>query len=108
MDSQEPIVVTMYLGRSDNDDLWEERNTLAVALRTIKARADRPSLHPSSVDFPQYRITLWDEIMTMGEISMAALREVFPEDPLGEQAIYDCPSADGTNRLRDEMERGRP
>lgn len=24
MDSQEPIVVTMYLGRSDNDDLWEE------------------------------------------------------------------------------------
>lgn len=93
----DPIMVTMFEGLTDCDDLWEERNTLAVALRKIARLMDfDPCAHLTDEE---------DEIIKLCD---HALVEVFPEDPLGEKAIYDCPSADGTNRLRDEMEGGRP
>lgn len=93
----DPIVVTMYLGRSDNDALWEERNTLAVALRRLVA-LDRGEM------------ALWEMAdgglygATWGAVALRALTEVFPEDPLGERAIYDCPDLHGVNLLREELD----
>lgn len=88
----DPIVVTMFEGSSDNDDLWEERNTLAVALRKIIAGDGTPP-------------HLW-EIDDARDVAETALVEVFPEDPLGKRAIYDCPAADGRTRLREELDHG--
>lgn len=87
----DPIIVTMFEGSSDNDALWEERNTLAVALRRI---------HQRCLD--------GGEGVRGGVYLLAnrALAEVFHEDPLGEKAIYDCPAADGRNRLREEADHG--
>lgn len=90
----DPMIVTIVEGLTDCDSVWDERNTLAVALRKIIAGDGAPP-------------HLWG-IDDARDVAETALDEVFPEDPLGEKAIYDCPSADGTNRLRDEIEGGRP
>lgn len=91
----DPIMVTMFEGLTDCDNLWEERNTLAVALRKIARLMDfDPCAHLTDEE---------DEIIKLCD---AALRAVFPEDPLGEKAIYDCPAADGRNRLREEADHG--
>lgn len=99
MDNQEPIVVTVAEGMTDCDEVWAERNRLALALRQVVA------LHGGSM-------AIWEMNdgslvgATWGDVAMNALVEVFPEDPLGEQAIYDCPDARGVNRLREEADRG--
>lgn len=99
MDSQEPIVVTVAEGLTDCDEVWGERNTLAVALRRLVA-LDRGDM------------ALWEMAdghlygATWGEVAFKALTEVFPEDPMGERAIYDCPDVHGVNHLREEADRG--
>lgn len=85
---QEPIMVTVAEGTTDCDEVWEERNRLAVALRKIIAGDGSPP-------------HLWD-IDDARDVAETALASVFPEDPLGEKAIYDCPDAHGVNRLADE------
>lgn len=95
MDNQEPIVVTVMEGITDCDEVWGERNRLAVALRKIGSLLDMdPCAHLTDEE---------DEIIKLCD---TALRAVFPEDPLGEKAIYDCPDAHGVNRLREEADRG--
>lgn len=77
------VSVTVAEAMTDCDELFEDRNTLAVALRSIV-------VHGSKVGIDG---TAWK-----------ALEAVFPDDPLGEQALYDCADADGRNRLREELD----
>lgn len=88
--NDDPMMVTVFEGLGDNEALFEDRNTLAVALRAIVAHLDLPD----------------EEISTdaIWATAVDTLGIVFPDDPLGEQALYDCPAADGRNRLREELD----
>lgn len=78
------------------DELYEQRNTLAVALRRVHA------LRPE--DAPGYGIMEPGEeaewlVEQSDRIVMDALEQVFPGDPFGTEGLYDCPAADGINYL---------
>ncbi len=111
MDSEghqdDPIIVTMFEGSSDNDDLWEERNRLAIGLRIIIAEIDDThAADPASAEAPCYLVDYVRVVESLRDAALGALGDTFPDDPLGEKAIYDCPAADGRNRLREELDHG--
>lgn len=81
--NDDPMMVTVFEGLGDNEALWEERNTLAVALRKIVSMYQLDQQHYTA---------------------KAALEAVFPDDPLGRMPLYDCPDAQGRNRLREELD----
>lgn len=87
--------VVMREATTDCEEVWEERNRLAVALRRIVAINQGDFAIWGFVNQPSVGAT-W------GDVARLALADVFPEDPLGERPIYDCPDAYGVNRLAEE------
>lgn len=99
------VSVTVAEAMTDCDELWEERNRLAIGLRVIIAEIDDThAADPSSADAPNYLRDYALIVMSLRDAAFGALSDTFPDDPLGRMPLYDCPDAHGRNRLREELD----
>lgn len=71
---------------ADDDDAYDQRNILGVALRRMVM-----AVPVKSEEF---------------HIGFDALSQVFPGDALGEKGLYDCPTGDGRDVMGEKMEAG--
>lgn len=82
---------SINLGDStENEDLYEQRAILGQALRRVVEGYKRGE--------PGFMLR---------DAADRALERVFPGDPLGNRAMYDCPMWDGSNPIEDVAEEGR-